>query len=90
MTAPFFLKEIGPDYGNIPVLREGNTVKQVNTQNNRGGRHWDFVQIAGGESWIFPEIKGPACISNIWMTLSPLRENLGKTYGRQENFSLIF
>ena len=90
MTAPIYMREIGPDYGNIPILRDGNTVRQVNTQETRNGRHWDFVQIGCGESWSFPEIKGPACISTIWMTLSPYRGKTWKNAWETGNFLLDF
>ncbi len=90
MSAPFFLKELGPDYGNIPILRDAGTVKQVTTQEERNGRHWDFVQIPGGESWSFPEIKGPACISTIWITLSPQRAKSWKNAWATGNFLLDF
>ncbi len=73
MTAPYFLKELGPDYGNLPILRKANSVKQVTTQETRDGKHWDFVQIPGGQTWTFPEIKGPACVSTIWITMTPFR-----------------
>ncbi|NVM27943.1 MAG: DUF2961 domain-containing protein [Candidatus Helarchaeota archaeon] len=90
MTAPYFLKEIGPDYGNIPVLRKAGTIKQVTTQETREGRHWDFVQIPGGESWSFSEIKGPACISTIWITMSPFREKSWKNLWATGDFVLDF
>jgi hypothetical protein len=90
MTSPAFLKELGPDYGNIAILRDGGAVRQVTTQVERDGRHWDFVQIPGGESWTFPEIKGPACISTIWMTLSPQRGKSWKNLWQSGNFILDF
>jgi len=30
--------------------------------------HRDFVSIAPGKSYIFPELEGPGCITTIWMT----------------------
>ncbi|MHA1264973.1 MAG: glycoside hydrolase family 172 protein [Candidatus Helarchaeota archaeon] len=90
MDDQHFLKELGPDYGNVPILRPPASVKQITTQTTRDGRHWDFVQIPGGSSWTFPELKGPACISTIWFTLSPFRGKSWKNIWRTGNFLLDF
>lgn len=90
MSTPFFLKELGPDYGNLPMLRKAASVKQITTQEIRDGRHWDFIQIPGGKSWEFPEINGPACISTIWITLSPFRGESWKNIWHTGNFVLDF
>ncbi len=90
MSDPYFLKELGPDYGNLPILRKPASVRQVTTQEIRDGRHWDFVQIPGAKSWSFPEIKGPACISTIWMTLSPQRGSSWRNLWTTGNFLLDF
>jgi len=90
LTALYFIKELGPDYGNLPILRDANSVKQVTTQEVREGRHWDFVQIPGGQSWKFPEIEGPACISTIWITISPFRSRKWRNLIATGNFILDF
>lgn len=54
-------------------------VKQISTRNikkENGVRDW--VKINPGETYEFPEIKGPACIRNIWLTVSPSLYNVMK------------
>jgi D-arabinan exo alpha-(1,3)/(1,5)-arabinofuranosidase (non-reducing end) len=32
--------------------------------------HWDFKKIRAGESWEFPMMEGPGCVTSIWMTVA--------------------
>jgi len=69
---------IGPGAA-MPYFRKGIKARQVSTHTHdaipipaykslsRIG-HWDFKTIKAGKSWEFPEMKGPGCITSIWMT----------------------
>ncbi|NVM53641.1 MAG: DUF2961 domain-containing protein [Candidatus Helarchaeota archaeon] len=83
----YYIKELGPIYGYLPYFRS-NKVKQVTTQNNAEYKifglnrnkkkgHRDSIVIAPHSSYVFPELKGPACISTIWNTISP---SIGHAY----------
>ena len=64
------IKHLGYEYGNIPILRRNN-VRQITTQNEDTGEHLDFWKIKPNETRAFPEIEGPAVISNMWFTIGP-------------------
>jgi len=64
------IKRLGYEYGSLPILRD-NKVRQITTQNEKEGSHKDFVQLEPSSTFIFPEIAGPAVISNMWFTIAP-------------------
>ncbi len=64
------IKHLGYEYGSLPILRD-NKVRQITTQNEKDGEHWDFVQLDPSSTFTFPEITGPAVISNMWFTIAP-------------------
>lgn len=64
------IKHLGYEYGNLPILRR-NIVRQITTQNEKTGKHLDFWKIKPNSTFTFPEIEGPAVISNIWFTIAP-------------------
>ncbi|MHA1794453.1 MAG: glycoside hydrolase family 172 protein [Promethearchaeota archaeon] len=44
----------------------------------KGLKHRDNVKIEPGASFVFPEITGPGCIVNIWVTFTPFKmRNVG-------------
>jgi hypothetical protein len=66
------IDRLGYEYGSLPILRK-NITKQVTTQNEKNGKHQDFVQLEPGASFKF-EIEGPAVITNMWFTIAPFLE----------------
>ena len=55
------IKQLGYEYGSLPILRN-NKVKQITTQNEKDGEHWDFVRLDPSSTFTFPEITGPAVV----------------------------
>ena len=85
------IKHLGYEYGSLPVLRQSN-VRQVTTQNELTGEHRDFANLQPGSTFTFPEIEGPAVISNIWLTISAyLRKGVGllKTLWRAIRYNKV-
>ena len=70
VTTHSIVKRLGYEYGYLPVLRHSK-VHQITTQHENKGTHQDFVQLDPNSSFQFPEIKGPAVISNMWFTIAP-------------------
>lgn len=71
---------IGPT-ASLAYIREGVKARQVTTHTHetvpisaynpfKKIGHWDFKNIGAGASWEFPEMKGPGCVTSIWMTVA--------------------
>ena len=73
---------IGPT-ASLPYLRKGVQARQVSTHTHdivpvqaevykryKDVGHWDFKNIRAGESWEFPTMQGPGCVTSIWMTVA--------------------
>ena len=65
----------------MATMRKGIKAKQVTTHTHdsvpvgaykqfKDVGHWDFKRIKAGESWEFPLMEGPACVTSIWMTVA--------------------
>ncbi len=77
------IQRLGYEYGSLPILRN-NILKQVTTQNEKTGKHQDFVPLDPASTFTFPELEGPAVISNMWFTIAPYLEK-----GRKKIFTLL-
>lgn len=65
----------------MAIIRKGMKSKQVTTHTHdsvpvavykqfKDVGHWDFKRIRAGESWEFPLMEGPGCVTSIWMTVA--------------------
>ncbi|NVM02172.1 MAG: DUF2961 domain-containing protein [Candidatus Helarchaeota archaeon] len=62
----------------LPYLDIAKT-HQISTQFlKEDGNYQDWVKIGPQETYEFPEIKGPACIRVLWLTISPSMYNIMK------------
>lgn len=73
-------RQIGPT-ASLANIRKGVKARQVTTHTHEAVPqdlykpfkkigHWDFKEIPAGESWEFPRMEGPGCVTSIWLTVA--------------------
>ena len=71
---------LGPA-ASMSYMRPGLKARQVTTHTHEHPNipgydrfkdvgHWDCKRIKAGESWEFPKMQGPGCVTAIWMTFA--------------------
>lgn len=67
-------------------------VKRISTHKLINKKHTDFISIPANKSVFLKKIKGPGCITNIWLTSTPLvkyKNNIPK-FGSPKSYPIFY